>query len=66
MLAAFGGPRGFLNVILLGLAIRFVLAPLTFNNFDVTYWVRIANMAESGVGLYGIEGYYYTSPWGTS
>lgn len=64
MLAAFRGPRGFLNMILLGLAIRFVLAPLTFNNFDVTYWVRIANMAESGVGLYGIEGYYYTSPWG--
>ena len=64
VLAAFRGPRGFLNMILLGLAIRFVLAPLTFNNFDVTYWVRIANMAESGVGLYGIEGYYYTSPWG--
>lgn len=54
----------FVILIVLGLAIRLILAPLLTANYDMTYWSRIINMGDSGLTLYDIEGYHYTPPWG--
>ena len=48
----------------LGLGIRFVLMPLLTYTTDMTYWIRISNISDSGFGLYEVEGYYYTPVWG--
>lgn len=37
--------------------------PLT-GEFDSEYWARIVSNIQSGEGLYGLEGYYYTPVWG--
>ena len=50
--------RPIVKVMIIGLAIRVVLMPLLTPGYDMTYWMRIMNMAESGMGLYVVEGYY--------
>ncbi len=51
-------------VILIGLVIRLVVAPLiTFSN-DVAFWMFIAGTEEGGTGLYETTSYHYTPPWG--
>ena len=54
----------FVLMIMLGLGIRFVLMPLLTFTTDMSYWIRISNIADSGYGLYQVEGYYYTPVWG--
>ena len=56
--------RAFLAVVLIGIIVRIVIAPIINQNNDVIYWVRIANMADSGLGMYDIEGYHYMPSWG--
>lgn len=53
-----------LAVLAIGLAIRLLLAPLLSYPFDITYWGTIIQNAESGNGLYGLSGYFYTPVWG--
>ncbi|MBR6203815.1 MAG: DUF2029 domain-containing protein [Candidatus Methanomethylophilaceae archaeon] len=51
-------------ILVVGLAIRLLLAPTLSYPFDQTYWsIDIAN-AEAGYGLYGLPGFYYTPVWG--
>ena len=54
----------FVVMIVLGLGIRFILMPLLTFTTDMTYWIRISNIADSGFGLYEVEGYYYPPVWG--
>lgn len=56
--------RAFLTVVLIGIIVRIAIAPIINQNNDVIYWVRIANMADSGLGMYDIEGYHYMPSWG--
>ena len=56
--------RPLVRVLIIGLIIRAVLTPLLTPNYDMTYWMRIMNMADGGLSLYVVDGYYYTPPWG--
>ena len=49
-----------LKVLIIGLAIRFVLMPLLTYPFDVEHWAIIIQNIESGNGLFGLTGYFYT------
>jgi len=53
-----------LKVLIIGLAIRFVLMPLLTYPFDVEHWAIIIQNIESGNGLFGLTGYFYTPVWG--
>lgn len=61
--------RGFLKhplvyLALLGLIIRIVLGLLLTYNFDVSHWATVMENIRSGNGLYELDGYYYSPPWG--
>ncbi len=51
-------------LIIIGLVIRLILAPLLTFNIDMGYWTQIVDLIQNGFGLYGTEGYYYTPIWG--
>lgn len=51
-------------IILLGLAIRLILAPLLTYTFDFNGWALVLENIQSGNGLYDLDGYYYSPPWG--
>ena len=51
-------------IVVLGLAIRFLLAPFLTYDFDVYHWGVIIENIQSGNGLYEVAGYYYTPVWG--
>ncbi|MBR1888534.1 MAG: DUF2029 domain-containing protein, partial [Candidatus Methanomethylophilus sp.] len=51
-------------ILILGLAIRLVLAPLFTYPFDIEHWGVILQNTESGNGLFGLTGYFYTPAWG--
>ena len=51
-------------VLIIGLAIRLILGLLMTYNFDVTHWAQVVQNIRSGNGLYELDGYYYTPPWG--
>lgn len=51
-------------ILLAGLAIRIILAPLLSYPFDITYWGIIIENAQSGNGLYDLSGFFYTPVWG--
>ena len=51
-------------IIIVGIAIRLVLAPLFTVGYDSDFWATIIRNLNSGEGLYGLEGYYYTPVWG--
>ncbi len=53
-----------LIVLLIGLIIRFVLAPLFTYPFDVEHWAVVMQNIESGNDLYSLAGYFYTPVWG--
>lgn len=56
--------RPLVRALIIGLVIRAVLAPLLTPNYDMTFWMRIMSMADGGLSLYVVDGYYYTPPWG--
>ena len=51
------------KVILIGLLIRILMIPLC-HPYDSNFWTIVIRNAESGYGLYQMEGYYYTPVWG--
>ena len=51
-------------ILILGLAIRLVFAPLFTYPFDIEHWGVILQNTESGNGLFGLTGYFYTPAWG--
>jgi Gpi18-like mannosyltransferase len=51
-------------ILILGLAIRLVFAPVFTYPFDIEHWGVILQNTESGNGLFGLTGYFYTPAWG--
>ena len=52
-------------VLLLGLAVRFILAPFTTSPFDVSAgWTAVIQEIYAGNSLYDAELYKYTPVWG--
>ncbi len=56
--------KPFLVLLLLGLAVRFILMPLLTLNSDVAYWIQAVSLDLNNIGLYDVEGYYYSPIWG--
>ncbi len=52
-----------LLILLVGIALRLILAPLT-TTYDSDYWAIVLRNIDSGFSLYELEGYYYTPVWG--
>lgn len=50
-------------IVLLGTIVHLALM-LTSVNYDSDFWAIVARNIESGEGIYGLEGYYYTPVWG--
>lgn len=48
----------------IGLAIRFVLAPFTTSTYDVSSWAGVINGINMGQGLYDTGYYWYAPTWG--
>jgi hypothetical protein len=48
-------------ILVAGLALRLLLAPLFSFNIDITYWMKVFNLIDSGSNLYGMDGYYYAA-----
>ena len=51
-------------LMLIGLAIRLIIAPFFTFNIDMGYWAEVIDVFQNGFGLYGTAGYYYTPIWG--
>jgi len=51
-------------ILIVGLLIRFVLAPLFTYTFDIAHWAMVTEHIQAGFGLYSVPGYYYSPVWG--
>ena len=51
-------------ILIVGLLIRFVLAPLFTYTYDIAHWALTMDNMRAGFGLYEIPGYYYSPVWG--
>lgn len=51
-------------ILLAGVVIRLFIFPFFEVGYDSDFWATIVRNLESGEGLYGLEGYYYTPVWG--
>lgn len=60
----FSGRKGLAVAILVGIIIRMVVAPFLTYDFDIYHWGVILENLQTGNGLYGLDGYYYTPVWG--
>jgi len=47
-----------------GILIRLLVSPFLTVGYDSDFWATIIRNLNSGQGLYGLEGYYYTPVWG--
>lgn len=56
--------RPLVIIVVAGLLIRVVLIPLFTYNYDISFWATTIQHAQSGNGLYGLSGYFYTPVWG--
>ena len=54
----------FAMLLVIGLILRLIIAPLFTFNIDVGYWSDVIDVFQNGFGLYGTAGYYYTPVWG--
>lgn len=52
-----------LTITIIGMIIRLLMMPVTLV-YDSNYWAIVIRNIETGNGLYGLEGYYYTPVWG--
>ncbi len=52
-----------LLILLVGIIIRMAVGSLAIV-YDSDYWAIVIRNLETGNGLYGLEGYYYTPVWG--
>jgi len=51
-------------VLIIGLLVRFVFAPLFTYTFDIAHWAMVTEHLQAGFGLYEVPGYYYSPVWG--
>ncbi|MCL2032305.1 MAG: glycosyltransferase family 39 protein [Methanomassiliicoccaceae archaeon] len=51
-------------VLIVGLLIRFALAPLLTYTYDIAHWAMVMEHMQAGFGLYEVPGYYYSPVWG--
>ncbi|MDR3283228.1 MAG: glycosyltransferase 87 family protein [Candidatus Methanoplasma sp.] len=56
--------RPVVSVLLVGIAVRLAIFPFMEVGYDSDFWALIIRNMQSGEGLYGLEGYYYTPVWG--
>jgi len=56
--------RPVIIILIVGLLIRFVLAPLFTYTYDITHWAMVMSHIQAGFGLYQVPGYYYSPVWG--
>lgn len=54
----------FLMVAFVAVVIRMVVMPFITHDFELYHWALVTQNIESGQGLYGVDGYYYTPGWG--
>lgn len=52
------------SILVVGLIVRAVISPIFTFSYDSMYWGVILGNIQSGEGLYGLPGYYYTPVWG--
>ena len=52
-----------LTVFLAGLILRLLITSLSMV-YDTDYWALVIRNIDSGNGLYGLDGYFYTPVWG--
>ena len=52
-----------LTVVLAGLILRLLITSLSMV-YDTDYWALVIRNIDSGNGLYGLDGYFYTPVWG--
>ena len=57
-------PRAVLLIAAISLAVHLVLTALFSHTYDSEYWLIIIQNVETGNGLYGLNGFYYTPVWG--
>lgn len=57
-------PRAVLLIAAISLAVHLVLTALFSHTYDSEYWLIIMQNVETGNGLYGLNGFYYTPVWG--
>ena len=55
--------KPFLVLLTIGLIVRFILMPLLTMNSDVAYWIQAISLDLNNIGLYDVEGYYYSPIW---
>ena len=51
-------------ILIVGILIRLLLSPIMTMGYDVYHWALTISNFQSGNGLYGLAGYYYTPVWG--
>ena len=56
--------KPFLVLLTIGLVVRFILMPLLTFNADIAYWIHAISLEQNNLGLYDVDGYYYTPIWG--
>lgn len=56
--------RALVLAAMIGLAIRFILAPFTTGTYDVSSWAGVINGINMGEGLYDTGYYWYAPTWG--
>ena len=61
-LSKFGKPL--LLVLIIGTAVRLIMAPLLTYEYDAYHWGVIMQNINSGNGLYELTGYFYLPVWG--
>ena len=57
------GGHPLLAVILAGVILRLLITSLSMI-YDTNYWALVIRNIDSGNGLYGLDGYFYTPVWG--
>lgn len=50
--------------VIVGIAIRLLIAPFLSRTYDVATWGQIIENIRACEGLYDVQGYYYTPLWG--
>lgn len=58
------GRRPLIWIVLVGLFLRLLLAPLFTYSYDIYHWAMIMQNIDSGNNLYELTGYFYTPVWG--
>jgi len=56
--------RPLLIIVLVGIIVRLIVGFFATYTFDIYHWGVIVSNINSGHGLYELDGYYYTPPWG--